>query len=237
MLRYALPLFASAALFASPAAAQVQVQTSGPVVELDVFETVDIQPDIVTMSAGVTSEAPTAVEALRQNSARMRQVIDRLKSLGVAERDIQTSGINLNARFDYDQMSREQVFRGYQASNRVSIKLRDIGGAGEVLDALVAAGATDLNGPMFGVDDDTAAKAEARRNAMERGRQMARAYAQSAGYADVRLLRVSESVRGSGPQPLSREIVMSASASDSAPILPGMVATGVSISVTYEMIN
>lgn len=237
MLRYALPLFASVALFASPAAAQVQVQSTGPVVELDVFEVIEIEPDIVTMSAGVTTEAPTAVEALRQNSVRMRQVIDRLKALGVAERDIQTSGINLNARFDYDQARREQVFRGYQAGNRVNVTLRDIDGAGAALDALVQAGATDLNGPMFGVDDDSAAKAEARQAAMARGRAMALDYARSAGYSDVRLLRVSESVRGGGPRPVSRDIIVTASANEAAPIMPGRVGTGVSISVTYELVN
>lgn len=240
MIRYALPLFAATALV-SPAAANaadVQIQSSGPVVELSVFEEVQVEPDIVTISAGVTSEAQTAVEALRQNSRQMRSVIDRIKTLGIAEDDIQTTGINLNARYDYDQENNRQVFRGYQVSNRVSVKLRDIDETGEVLDALVAAGATDLGGPSFSVENDDAAKAAARRSAMTRADAQAREYATLAGYSDVRILQISESIRGSsGPVPQQDGIQLTAARSESAPVQPGRVSTGVSISVTYEMVK
>ncbi|WJY18625.1 SIMPL domain-containing protein [Alteriqipengyuania flavescens] len=239
MLRYALPLFASAALFASPAAAQVQVQTSGPVVELDVLEVVEVEPDIVTLSAGVTTLAPTAVEALEQNSAKMRQVVARLKTLGIAERDIQTSSLNLNPRFDFNPQTNTQDFRGYQVANRVTVTLRKVDRAGEALDALVREGATDFYGPNFGLDDDTAAKTEARANAIRRGQDMAREYARAAGYRDVRLLRVAESVRGREMFSQERAITVSASdvSSGAPPIEPGVVGIGVQISVSYEMVN
>jgi uncharacterized protein len=225
---------AAAAILNAPVrAAEVQIAVSGPVVELTVSESVEVEPDQVNVGAGVTSEAPTAVEALRGNSAQMQQVIARLKQLGVAERDIQTTGINLGARYDYDQTAQRQVFRGYQASNRVAVKLREIGRAGEVLDALVAAGATDLSGPDFSVADDSAARAQARQRAMQTAQAQARDYARMAGYSDVRLVQVQEGVAPGVPQPLMRVQAMDAAAAP--PIQPGMVEAGVTIVTTFEL--
>ena len=162
MIRFAIPALAIAATASQVQAAEVQIASQGPVVELSVSETVDAKPDIVDISAGVTSQARTAVEAMQINAREMTAVIDRIKALGIDEDDIQTTGINLGAQYDYDQSTRQQVFRGYQASNRVSVTLRDVKRAGEVLDALVAAGATDIGGPRFSLDDDSPARAQAR---------------------------------------------------------------------------
>ena len=231
-----LPAIAAAALALPAQAAEISIAATGPVVELNVFEQVEAEPDIATISAGVSTQAPTAVAALRQNSVEMRRVINRIKALGVAEKDIQTSGINLNARYDYDRDNQRQVFRGYEVSNRVSVELRDIERIGRVLDALVEAGATDLGGPSFRLENDEAAKATARRSAMERARGQALEYAQLAGYSGLRLLEVSESIQGSGPmppQPVSARMVAMDAAE--APVQPGQVSTGVSVTVKYEM--
>lgn len=233
MHHYALPILA-ASILATPAAAEVQVTATGPVVELTVNESVEAEPDIVTVSAGVTTQARTAVEAMRTNATAMQSVIDRIKALGVAERDIQTTGINLGAMYDYNQQTQRQVFRGYQASNRVSVKLRDIQRTGEVLDALVAAGATDLGGPDWSIDDDTAARAQARRQAMETARAQALEYARAAGYSDIRLLEVSETIAPQPPMPFLRaERAQAADAS--TPVQPGLVEAGVTVRVSYEM--
>ncbi|QZD86245.1 SIMPL domain-containing protein [Qipengyuania psychrotolerans] len=236
MIRYSIPAFAALGLATTAQAAEIQIAVTGPVVELSVIEQVEAEPDLVNVSAGVTTDASTAVEALRLNSVEMRKVIDRLKALGVAERDIQTTGINLNARYDYDQRQQRQIFRGYQASNRVSVTLRDIDETGKVLDALVAAGATDLSGPSFSLDDDTSAKAQARGSAMTRGRAQALEYARMAGYADIRLLEVNETISGfAPPQPMMRQESVQTAADTSAPVQPGLVATSVNITVKYEM--
>ena len=233
MSRFVLPLLA-ASFLATPAAAEVQVAATGPVVELTVNESVEAEPDLVTVSAGVTTQAQTAVAAMRANAQAMTAVIDRIKSLGVPERDIQTAGISLGAQYDYDQASRRQVFRGYQAANRVSVKLRDIPRTGEVLDALVAAGATDLGGPDWSIDDDTAARAQARRQALETARAQALEYARAAGYADIRLLEISETIAPQPPVPYLRAV--RAEAADAAtPVQPGMVQAGVTVRVVYEM--
>src|SRR3546814_6998323 len=74
-------------------AAEPETEARTPLVELMILEEIELAPDIAIISAGVTSDAPTAVEAMRQNSAEMRRVIERIKAQGVAEKDIQTSGI------------------------------------------------------------------------------------------------------------------------------------------------
>jgi uncharacterized protein YggE len=234
MVRYALPLLVATALASPAAAAEIQIAATGPVVELTVNESVEAEPDIATVSAGVTTEARTAVEAMRTNAQAMTAVVDRIKQLGVAERDIQTSGINLGARYDYDQANQRQVFRGYQASNRVSVTLRDIQRTGEVLDALVAAGATDLGGPEWSIDDDTAARAQARGAAMERARAQALEYTRLAGYSDIRLLEINETVAPSRPMPMP-QMVRAEAADASTPVQPGMVEAGVIVTVKYEM--
>ena len=234
MIRLALPLLAAAAVATPAAAAEVQIAATGPVVELTVNESVEAAPDIATVSAGVTTQASTAVEAMRTNAAAMSAVVNRIKQLGIAERDIQTTGISLGAMYDYNQQTQRQVFRGYQASNRVSVKLRDIDRTGQVLDALVAAGATDLGGPDWSIDDDTAARAQARRAAFAKARAQALEYARMAGYSDLRLLEVNESIVSRQPVPMFREVAAQA-ADATTPVQPGMVQTGVTVTVKYEM--
>lgn len=219
------------------AAPSIDIAATGPVVELTVFETVDIAPDTATIGAGVSTEAPTATEALRLNSAEMQKVVDRIKALGIAAKDIQTTGINLNPRYDYDQTTQRQIFRGYMASNRVSVTLRKVADTGRVLDALVAAGATDLNGPSFSIADDTAAKKQARERAVARATAQAKDYAGMFGYSGTRVLAINESIAGPA-MPFERAKVVNVSADASAPMAPvepGMVSAGVTVTITFEM--
>ncbi|MEE4155187.1 MAG: SIMPL domain-containing protein [Erythrobacter sp.] len=230
----------TAAALAIPAAAsaqQVEIEATGPVIELSVYESITAEPDLVTIGAGVTTEAMTAVEAMRLNADQMNRVIERILALGVAEKDVQTTGVNLNPRYDYDRDNQRQIFRGYQVSNRVSVKLREVDETGEVLDALVAAGATDLSGPDFSIEDDEAAKDAARASAIRRAQERAEAYARLNGYSGVRILSVGEALQGRAPQP---EMAMRSVSADAikvtgSRIQPGMVNTGVAISVKYEM--
>ncbi|TCD04996.1 DUF541 domain-containing protein [Erythrobacteraceae bacterium CFH 75059] len=225
-----------AALAATPlSAADVQITAQGPVVELSVYEEVESRPDTVRITAGVQTDAPTAVEALRQNAQDMQRVIARIRAAGVADRDIQTTGLNLSPRWDYDQGAQRQVFRGYRAGNSVAVRFRDIAAVGPVLDALVAAGANDISGPVFSVENDEPFKAAARRAAMDRARRQAEEYARGAGYTGVRLLRIQEGLTGR-TRAESRDIMVTAARLEAAPpIEPGVVGTGVTISVAYEM--
>lgn len=228
-----------ASLLAIPAhAAVVEIEAEGPVIELSIFESVTAEPDLVTIGAGVSTSAPTAVEAMRLNSIEMQRVIDEIKAQGVDEKDIQTTGINLNARYEYNRGTQKNEFRGYQVSNRVSVKLREIEATGQVLDALVSAGATDLNGPSFSIEDDAAAKDQARARAVERARQRAAAYAAMLGYDRARVLEISEAIRGRGPvAQVAMRSAMEADVASAPPVQPGMVSTGVSITIKFELVE
>lgn len=223
------------ALLATPAtAATIEIDASGPVVELVVTQSVEAEPDIAGIGAGVTTEAMSATEAMRANALAMRTVIERMRQLGIAERDIQTSGISLSPRYDYDEASRRQVFRGYMASNRVQVTLREIERIGTVLDALVEAGATDLSGPSWSIDDPAPIRARAREQAMRTARERALEYARHTGYSDARLLQVSEATAFNRPVMVTGSRLMDA-AEASTPVQPGQVETGVTITVTYEL--
>ncbi|AMO71283.1 SIMPL domain-containing protein [Sphingorhabdus sp. M41] len=231
-------LLAGAALIFTPMniaqAANVEIVAQNPVIELSVSEQVDSAPDTATFSTGVETRAKTATEALRQNSVQARAVIDRLKSLGIAEKDIQTTGINLRADYDYDQESRENRFVGYVVSNQVSATVNDISNLGKILDAIVSSGATNLNGPSFSISDDSKLKDVARERALANGKARAMSYARSEGYSGVRVLSISEGMSHQSEAPMMR---MEASASSSAPppVAPGQVGTVVSLNITYEM--
>lgn len=219
-------------------AAEIEIEADGPVIELSIYESVTAEPDMATIGAGVSTEAPTAVAAMQANAREMTAVIEAIKAQGVAEEDIQTTGINLNARYDYDRTNRKQVFIGYQVSNRVSVKLREIDEVGAVLDALVSAGATDLSGPSFSIEDDEAAKDQARERAIERGMARAKAYASMLGSDEVRVLEISEAIQG---QSRYAEVV-SRAASDAivaqaSPVQPGRVSTGVSLTIKFEVVD
>lgn len=217
-------------------AAEIAIESDGPVVELSIYESINVEPDISTVFAGVTSDAPTATEAMRTNAAEMRKVVDRIKALGIDEKDIQTTGISLGARYDWNDELRRQEFRGYQASNSVSVKLRKVDATGAVLDALVAAGATDISGPVFSIENDEAVKAKARENAVKRGQERAEAYARMLGYDGVRVLEINETISGmAGPMDGRMFESLEAAADGEAPVQTGRVSTGVAITVKYEM--
>jgi uncharacterized protein YggE len=217
------------------AAQKVGITANGPVVELSEFESVETPPDIVTISAGVINEAPSATAAMRQNAETITKVIARIKALGISERDIQTSGISLDAQYDYRETG--AAFRAYQASNRVSVTLRKVEDSGKVLDALVEAGATDLFGPAFGVANPAAANDQARKAAVARLEAQAKAYAGMLGYKGVKVLAVTETLEGGVPLPLTTKVAEAAASSPSTPIQPGLVSTGVSVTITYELVD
>jgi hypothetical protein len=106
------------------------------------------------------------------------RVLSALKRAGIEERDIQTSSINLNPEYRY-QDNRTPQLVGYSASNQVSIRFRDIRNTGKILDALVAEGANQINGPTLTIDKPEAALDEARLKALANGRARAEVYARA----------------------------------------------------------
>jgi hypothetical protein len=229
LLALAIPLVAPAA----------QAQTAPvPAVagtRIDVVATGEVTrvPDIVRINAGVVTQAPTAVEAIRQNGARMERVRAALRRAGVAERDIQTSSISLQPDYRYQEI-RPPVLTGYRASNEVNVRFRDIAESGRILDALVAEGANQINGPMLGIDRPEAALDEARVQALANARARAELYARALGMRVRKVLYVSETgVPLSPPAPV--QIMQAERDAAATEINPGEQRLSVSLTVGFEL--
>lgn len=193
-------------------------------------------PDVATISTGVVTRAADANAAMRQNATQMAKVMAAIKAAGVAERDIQTSGVNLNPQYTYAQNQPPKI-NGYEARNTVSLKVRDIAKLGRVMDSLVAAGANDLNGPSFEVDNPDEAYDEARRGALEKAQARAEMYAKALGLRVRRIVSIDEG--GGGivrPMPVMRMTAMAAAAPKAdTEVSPGETSLSAHVNVVFEL--
>lgn len=195
------------------------------------------EPDMATFSAGVTTQAQTATQALADNSRKMTQVIAALKRAGIADRDVQTSNLNVSPiyaqprpRPDGSYPAEEQRITGYQADNSVTVRQRKLGEYGSVIDALVSAGANQVNGPNFVLSEPDEAQDEARVEAMKTARERAQLYARAAGLRVVRVLSISES-GGYSPSPVLFARAVAADAPPPAPPPPPVAAGELEVSM------
>jgi len=190
-------------------------------------------PDVVTISAGVVSQAQTAAAAMSDNATRMAAAVAALKKAGVADRDIQTSAINLNPQYRYVD-NQPPVLTGYQATNQVNVRFRDIKRTGAILDALVAQGANQINGPSFGLDQPEAALDEARAQAIATARRRADLYARAAGLSVKRILAISEGEAAPPPRPMPMMAMARMEKADT-PIEAGEQKLAVTVTVSFEL--
>jgi uncharacterized protein YggE len=224
---------------ALPSAAMAQQSTINQTIagtRLDINATGEVTrvPDIAIISAGVVTRAGTAGSAIQQNAARMARVRSALKAAGIEDRDIQTSNISLNPEYRYDNNQPPRL-TGYSASNTVNVRFREIANAGKVIDALVAEGANQINGPTLTLDKPEAALDEARARAIAAGRARAELYARSLGLRIVRIVAVSES-GSSYPVPPPMPVMMEARAqAASSKIDPGEQKLQVNMAMTFEL--
>jgi uncharacterized protein YggE len=191
-------------------------------------------PDLAIISAGVGTRATTASGAIADNATRMERVRAALKRAGIADRDIQTSSINLNPDYRYEN-NQPPVLTGYQASNNVSIRFRDIRNSGKILDALVAEGANQINGPSLTIDKPEAAYDEARTRALAAGRARADLYARSLGMRVARLLSISESGGYRPPMPMVMMAQAERSMDAKTSIAPGSQDLEVTLAMSFEL--
>lgn len=149
---------------------------------------------------------------------------------------MQTSGINLNPQYSYKENEAPKII-GYQASNTVSLKVRDIAKLGKVLDALVAQGANDINGPSFSIDQPEPVYDEARVAALKKAQARAETYAKSLGLKVRRIVSISEGRSGGGVvRPMMMAASMrSAKAEMDTQVAPGESTLSITLDVTFEL--
>jgi len=191
-------------------------------------------PDVATISAGVVTQAADANAAMRANAVQMDKVMAAIKAAGIAERDIQTSGINLNPQYKYVE-NQEPTITGYQASNTVNLKVRDIGKLGKVLDALVASGANQVNGPSFEIDQPEEAYDEARRGALEKAQARAAMYAKTLGLRVRRIVSISEGAGFQPPRPMVMMAMARGKAEADTAVSPGETTLSANLDVVFEL--
>lgn len=235
------PLALSFALpgMAAAQAAEPAIAASSTLLSINAQGSSTRTPDIAVFSAGVVTQGATASEALATNAGAMNRVMAALRKAGIADKDIQTSQISLHPIYSQPVVGPDGVVRqepritGYQANNTVTVRSRDIKGFGKVLDALVASGANQVNGPSFQLAEPDGAMDEARVEAMNKARARANLYARAAGLRVVRIVSISESGGYSPPQPVYAR--MAKVEADSTPIAAGEVEAEVSLSVQFEL--
>ncbi len=220
-----------------PLAAMAEV--TGPTMSgtrLDVVAqgTVKRVPDVAIISAGVITTARDAKSAMASNATAMARVLGALRSAGVAERDMATAQIGLSPQYRYVE-NQPPVVTGYQANNSVTVRFRDIAKSGAILDALVGAGANQINGPTLTIDKPEAAQDEARADAIKTARARAELYARAAGLTVKRIVAISETSTMSGPPPMPYVRAQMADASAKSEVIPGEQDVGVTVSVTFEL--
>ena len=189
-------------------------------------------PDVATVNAGVTTSAPTAAAALAANSSRMTGVFAALRKMGVAEKNIQTTGFNISPQYTNGDNNNPRRLTGYQVNNEVSVRLDDVSKLGAALDALVTAGANQMNGINFSIREPAPLLEKARAAAVADARARAETYAKAAGVT----LGPVQSIHEAGaepPRPMYK--VMAMSAERSVPVAAGEESVTADVSIVWEI--
>jgi uncharacterized protein YggE len=192
--------------------------------------TVSVPPDLAQIDGGVTSEAKTAREASEANNAAMGKVLQALKVAGIEEKDVQTSRLSLQPQSAPNRTGPPAI-SGYRASNRVTIRVRDVAKVANVIDTLVGAGANEIGGINFVVSQASKLLDEARERAVADARRKAEIYAKAAGVTLGAPLSISEE-SNSAPVPYRR---MAAGMAVSAPVAQGEETLAVTVSVSWAI--
>jgi uncharacterized protein YggE len=190
--------------------------------------TVSVRPDTAEVSAGVVTQSATAAQALSENSVRVEKVLKAVTAAGIAERDVQTTNVSVvPLRRQGRQDAHPPEIVGYEVSNQVRVKVRDLGVLGRLLDALVGEGANVLGGISFSVADPAPFLDQARAKAIADARRKALVYTAAAGQRLGPLLSIRESAPA-GPRFETRML-----AASSVPVALGEQELQVSVTVTY----
>ena len=188
--------------------------------------------DTAEVNAGVVTQAATASQAMSQNSAAMEQVLKALTALGIADRDIHTTNVSIVPMRAPQQTGRPQPSPvvGYEVTNQVRVRVRNLAALGRLLDTLVSQGANALGGIGFSIADPAPLLEQARTKAIADARQKAQVYAAAAGVKLGRVIFIRDTAPGL-PRPMAARMMSSAA----VPIAPGEQELEVSVSVTYAL--
>lgn len=196
---------------------------------------VKAKPNMAVISSGVLTEAPSAREALAKNNTAMSAVIEALKKAGIAEEDIQTSNFSVSPQYPPYQPNQTQQphITGYQVSNQVTVRVKNLAKLGSTLDTLVQVGANQINGISFDIDEPKSLQNDARKLAVADARAKAELYATATHVTLGRVLQISEAMSVIGPQPMAYAV--DKVAAQSVPIAAGQQTLNANVSIVFEI--
>jgi uncharacterized protein YggE len=197
---------------------------------------VALKPDIAYINIGVRTERDTASDAMAQNNTDTQAVVAALKAAGIADADLQTSNFNIYANTKTD-IDGKPLGTTYTVENTVYVKVRDLTKLGDLLDAVVKAGANNINSIQFDAVDKTKATTDARAAAVKAAKAQADELAAAAGVTlgTIQTISYYDSI----PGPFYENKGMGGGAADvaalAAPISPGTLKISVNVTLTYEI--
>ncbi|ANL66613.1 hypothetical protein AMC82_CH02988 [Rhizobium phaseoli] len=197
-----------------------------------------VTPDMAIVTLSVVKQAKTAREALDENNKAMKDVLDALKSGGIAERDLQTSGFSIQPQYNYPQpvdgQQQQPQLIGYQTINAVTVRLRDLAKLGQVIDQSVTLGINQGGDIQFTNDKPETAIEEARKDAVAEAVKKAKTLSEAAGVKLGRIIEINENEPRPLPQPAYRATMMK-EADAAVPVQAGETTYNVSVTVTFAI--
>ncbi|HST36168.1 MAG TPA: SIMPL domain-containing protein [Allosphingosinicella sp.] len=231
ILRCAVPALLAVAAVAAPAQPDPVAAVNGTRLDVTVTGEVIRVPDIVRINAGVSTLAATPGEAMRRNAEQMARARTALTRAGISDRDVQTADFRLQAEYRQDGITRNLT--GYRVTNTMLIRLRSVANSGRVLDALVAEGVNEIDGPNMDFEDPTAALDEARGRAVTAARARADLYARAFG---LRIRRVVQIEDMPAFRPSARDSYANSLSTDTSTMIdPGGRIISVTLKVVFEL--
>ncbi|KUF12051.1 SIMPL domain-containing protein [Pseudoponticoccus marisrubri] len=193
-------------------------------------------PDMASVSVGARFAGDTAVEAMNRTSEALDAVIARLADEGIAPRDMQTAALRVSERVRYDRESGIDIHEGFEASNTLTVRVRDLDRLGPVLGAVLGDGANTLSGLNFGLQDPGPLEDEARRRAVADAIHKAGLYAEAAGVPLGRLIEIRDTAQPMVPSQMMRSerMVVEAAPAD-VPIAAGEIEARAEVTLVYAL--
>ena len=190
---------------------------------------ISVVPDTSIIRIGVTSQGKTAREASDANARQMTAVLAALKNAAIDDKDVQTSRLSLQPQYDPNKAGAARL-TGFQVTNQVTVKIRDIDKLPAVLDRAIAAGANEMSGIEFIVSEHSKLLDQARNEAIADAHRKAEIYARAANAVVGHVVSIIES-GGNAPQP----IAMQAMRAGAVPVAPGEQTLRALVTVSYEL--
>ena len=224
----------AACLLAFPAWARGQ--TSPPFVAMSGEGTVKAAPDVATLRLASVTEGASIAKAVEENARRMASVVEAVLAAGVPRSQVRTEAISVQPYYATSKDGRTPSITGYTVRNAVSVRTRDIAALGTLIERAGSAGANEVSGPDFGIEETPEQLAAARRDAALDAKAKGEAYASALGIRLGRVLSVSEgeTVRPAIPYAAGMR-AMSAAPVPAPPVMSGTIEIRARVTVTWEV--